>query len=115
MTNVNKLIVSIDNEKKKSVGRQYSEFLSSKQNNNTFGSLDITQQFNKARSFKNREVQKKLLLPDVSQQVGRPLNGESKQRQFRCYEKRKPSFSHTFAKQTQIIDQLSKRKITSGS
>lgn len=114
MATVKKLLVTIDNKEKKSNNKKLRAFLSSDRlSHEEDGSVDINRQFNRDRWVKNREVHKKILLSSLSNQFGSIMQNKLKENQFKCYEKPKNNLMHTFKRQNQVIDQISKRMIKS--
>lgn len=117
MSNVRKLLVSMDRRDKKLSQNQTNDYISSDHlvNDEEITPIDISKQFDKDRRLKNREVQKKILLSTISSQIGAIVKNKLKEYQFKCYEKPKNNFMHTFKQQTKIIDQINKRKLISRS
>lgn len=117
MSNVKKLLASMDNKEKRINKTHDNPYFSSEHivPDDETNNFDITKHFNRERWLKNKEIHKKIVLSSLSHQFGTLVQNKLKEYQYKCYEKPKQSFMHNFKKQTQVIDQIHKRELISRS
>lgn len=119
MNKVDKILESYQHQgQSKSVRAQQMLFSIKSEENNEgpveYTNIDVTHQFNKDRIAVALNLKKKELLSSLTANFKNTLmKNFEKQKDFRCYEKSKRPFMTEFLKQSDIINKIGTRKLTS--